>query len=138
VAAAFAAGAAACSGPAPAASPSGPRIVRLVATNFGYEPARIEVHLGETIRFILENPTDLPHELVVGSTAEHEDHAAAHHAAGTSVVRLPAEGPASLSVRPHGTGQLEYRFDDPAATILGCHIAGHWESGMRAEIVLSP
>jgi len=112
--------------------------VRLVAANFGYEPARIEVRLGETIRFILENPTDLPHELVIGSAAEQDDHGAAHRAAGVSVVRLAGEGPASILVPPHGTGQLEFRFDDPAATILGCHIAGHWESGMRAEIVLGP
>lgn len=119
-------------------TPTGPRIVRLVALNFGYEPPRIEVHRGETIRFIVENQTDLPHEVFIGSPDGQASHAQAHQAAGPSVAKLEDEGPATLSIPPNGTGQLEYRFDDPAVTMIGCHLIGHWEAGMRAEIAFVP
>ena len=118
--------------------PTGPRIVRLVALNFGYEPTRIEVRRGETVRFIVENQTDLPHEVFIGSPDDQAGHAQAHQAAGPSVVKLEDEGPAALSIPPNGTGQLESTFDDPAVTVIGCHLAGHWESGMRAEIAFVP
>ena len=110
----------------------------LVASNFGFEPARIEVRRGEWIRFILENPTDLPHEMFIGSADEQLDHNAAHRAAGPAAGVVTADGAMSLYVAPGGTGQLEYRFEDPGDTVIGCHLVGHWESGMRADVVILP
>lgn len=125
----------ACGGQTQAAGSSPPRIVTIVASNFGYEPDLIEVRRGEKIHFVFENPTDLPHEIFIGSEAAQADHAALLMAAGTDVAAVDAGIPAAVYVPAGGAAQLTYRFDDPDATIIGCHLVGHWESGMRAEIV---
>lgn len=116
--------------------PPTPRVIRLVATNFGYEPSRIEVRLGEEVRLVFENPTDLPHEIFIGSEAAQANHAAELAAAGNDVEAADARDPAAAYVPAGGVAQLTYRFNDPEATVIGCHLVGHWESGMRAEIVL--
>lgn len=112
-----------------------PRVIRLVATNFGYEPSRIQVHLGEEVRFILENPTDLPHEIFIGSQAEQAMHAAQVSVAGADVEAADAGNPAAAYVPARGVAQLVHRFENPEETTIGCHLTGHWESGMRATIV---
>lgn len=124
-----------CSAASAGQSPA-PRVIRLVATNFGYEPSRVEVRLGEEVRFVLENPTDLPHEIFIGSEAAQAEHASRLAPAGADVEAADASDPAAAYVPAGGVAQLTYRFDDPAATVIGCHLVGHWESGMRAEVVL--
>lgn len=115
-----------------------PRVVRLVAVNFGYEPSAIEVQLGEEVRLVFENSTDLPHELFIGSEAEQLEHAAKLAAPGVDPADLDAADPAAVYVPARGAAQLVYRFDDPDDTVIGCHLAGHWESGMRARIDVRP
>ena len=46
----------------------------------------------------------------------------------------------TLVIRPfqtpaRGVAQLVHRFENPEETTIGCHLTGHWESGMRATIV---
>lgn len=118
------------------AAPSGTLVVRIVASNFAFEPDHIEVRAGQTVRFVLENPTDLPHELVIGSLPEQEAHNRAHREAATDPSPSLAEGPASVYVPARGIGQLEYRFDQPGELVIGCHIVGHWESGMRGVVIV--
>jgi uncharacterized cupredoxin-like copper-binding protein len=136
--AALAAATAACAPPARDQASTGPRVVRLVATNFGFDPARIEVRRGELIRFVLENPTDLPHEMFIGSEDEQHQHNRAHRVTEDSGGDHEADGPAAVFVPPRGTAHLDYRFVDISAVIIGCHLIGHWESGMRAEVMFEP
>lgn len=115
-----------------------PRVIRLVATNFGYEPRQIEVRLGEEVRLVFENPTDLPHEVYIGSEAEQAQHGAVLSDPTVDPADADAADPASLYVPAGGVGQLVFRFDDAEDIIVGCHLPGHWESGMRASIEVRP
>jgi len=127
----------ACSGAVQGAGATTPRIVTLVATNFGYQPDPIEVHRGETIRFVVENPTDLPHEIFIGTAEEQAAYAALRRAAGDGAE--VDDGLANATyVPPHGVAQLEFRFEDPDQDVIGCHLVGHWESGMHAAVLFVP
>lgn len=137
-AAALAAAVAGCTAAPADPAPSGTRIVRLVASNFAFQPEHIEVQRGELVRFVLENPSDLPHEMFIGSADEQAQHNRAHRSAGPGVLEVAADGRAAVVVRANGTAQLEYRFGEPGVTVIGCHLIGHWESGMRAEVVILP
>lgn len=126
----------ACGSPPQAPASSGLRVIRVVASNFGYQPDRIHITRGEVVRFVLENPTELPHELFIGSEADQAAHARHHREAGGGQGALAVEGPAAVYVPPGGTGQLEHHFDTAGELIIGCHLVGHWEAGMRATITV--
>lgn len=131
---------AACTGGADpgAADPSPtPRVVELSMEGMRFAPQRVEVRLHETVRFLVRNPDDIPHEVFVGTDAEQLQHRGEH--AST----LPGSQPDvphfgyGAYVHARGTEQFEYRFDQPGPLTIGCHLPGHWEGGMRAEITVS-
>jgi uncharacterized cupredoxin-like copper-binding protein len=74
---------------------------------------------------VFHNDGSVPHEAVIGD--EQAQEAAGHaedHDHATASVQVPAGGRASVV----------YRFDEPGRVLVGCHIPGHYESGMRAVV----
>lgn len=41
-----------------------------------------------------------------------------------------------LSLEPGGTGEVVVTFDAGGSTIIGCHVPGHWEAGMRLDVTV--
>lgn len=43
---------------------------------------------------------------------------------------------APLVLEPGDSGEVTMSFDDPGmtSTIIGCHVPGHWEAGMRLDV----
>lgn len=112
------------------------RIVELSMDGMRFSPDRLEVRLHETVRFLVRNPEDIPHEVFIGSEAEQLTHRAAHgSAAPQEQADVPHYGYGAF-IPAFGTGQFEYRFDAPGEVMIGCHLPGHWEAGMRALIVV--
>lgn len=131
------------SGDAPASADTGsgstlgtvdaPREIDVMMSNFAFEPASLDVKVGETIRFVITNPTTIPHEFVLGDAAEQEHHAM-EMAGGMSDEHDMAAEPNELEVKPGETGELVWTFDEAGEQLMGCHVAGHWESGMVGQI----
>ena len=46
---------------------------------------------------------------------------------------------APLVLEPGETGEVTMTFDDPdmSSTIIGCHVPGHWEAGMRVDVAVA-
>ena len=115
------------------------RVVELtVSADTLFTPDRIDVRAGETIRFVVENPTSSDHELFMGSAAEQEMHHAKH-------LGLPPVEQAAVShfgygifLPAFGDGALEYHFAEPGEVLIGCHLPGHYEGGHVATVVVSP
>jgi uncharacterized cupredoxin-like copper-binding protein len=93
--------------------PPATRTVVLTAHHSGFSPAKVE--------------------LVVGGAAtqrRHEHGRDAHH---------HGDVPGEVSVPAGATASTTYRFDRPGRVLLGCHLPGHWDYGMRGSVtVLSP
>jgi len=115
-----------------------PRVIEVTMGNFFFEPGAIAVHEGETIRFVVANPTTIMHELVVGDAEEQEHHAmemaaaAAHDDGHDHMMAEPNE----LEVEPGATAELVWTFDHAGEFLLGCHVEGHWEAGMQGAIAV--
>jgi uncharacterized cupredoxin-like copper-binding protein len=115
------------------------RVVELsISADARFTPDRIAVQAGETIRFVVENPTSSDHELFIGSAAEQEVHHAKH-------LGLPVVEQASMShfgygifLPAFGDGVLESHFAAPGEVLIGCHLPGHYEGGHVATVVVSP
>jgi len=112
-----------------------PRVIEVTMGNFFYEPGAFTVQLGETIRFVVHNPTTIAHELVLGTAEEQEHHAMEmmdgmdHHDMG--------DEPNEIEVEAGEDAELVWTFDEAGEILMGCHVAGHWEGGMQATITVT-
>ena len=118
--------------------PGTDRVVEMSISGMRFVPDRIEVHLGQMVAFVVDNPTDVAHELYIGDEADQMAHHAAHLA-------VPAAGQAMVShygygfyLEPHTTKVVTYKFDSAHEIMLGCHLPGHWEAGMVALVTVLP
>ncbi|MBU6305290.1 MAG: hypothetical protein KGO79_07755 [Betaproteobacteria bacterium] len=99
---------------------------------FRFMPGSVAVNAGETLKLIVRNIGKVPHELVVGSELEIQNHAKLmktgiahdeHHASG-----------AAITVAPGATGELVIRFAASGSFEMACLIPGHYEAGMRGVV----
>ncbi len=109
------------------------RVVQVTMDEFRFDPDTIEVAAGTTVEFVVTNDGDGPHEAVIGDEEVQRAHEQAAEDAGGHGGHgdLPGE---ALELEPGATGELTYTFDDAGTVYIGCHIAGHYQQGMRAEV----
>jgi uncharacterized cupredoxin-like copper-binding protein len=146
---------AACdAGSAPATPPitpgtsSAPRELNIVARDFAYAPAIVDVVPGETVILHVVNGGLVTHEAILGSL----DTQLAWESAEAPFAD-PPPGPTPVVPEPPGfdgvravveSGQrLDVTWtvpvnasDDPNGWFVGCHIPGHWAKGMVVPVRL--
>ncbi len=103
-----------------------------------FTPSQIDVHAGETIRFVVTNSGRTAHEMVLGSDEDIRAHAEAmkqgtakgaaheeehHHSTG-----------AAIRVAAGQTGELVVSFSQATRLKMACLIPGHYEAGMRGTL----
>jgi uncharacterized cupredoxin-like copper-binding protein len=135
----------ACAGtPTYAALPSDPgRVVRIDMSDFAFSPASISVTPGERITLSFRNVGTQEHEFMAGHDATpgkgfaHDwldlakvDRLGGHESGHSGVgLRLAPRGAANLTiVVPAQAGEVEF----------GCFVVGHYESGMKGTLVVTP
>ena len=100
-----------------------PRVIGVAATaGLRFVPDTIRVQEGETIRFEFTVMGPTPHEFMVGPAAD-----VAEDREGTPEV--PELGMME-------TGSVTYTFSNPGPFAFACHVAGHYEAGMKGSIVV--
>ena len=96
------------------------RTITIEASEIAFDVKDIKVKAGETVRFILVNKGEQPHELAIGSTdamAEHRQ--MMHHNEGNSISTEPGE-----------TKELIWHFAKAGMFEFSCNYPGHSEIGM--------
>jgi uncharacterized cupredoxin-like copper-binding protein len=120
------------------AAPAKSSISRVVTIEMGkgqefrFSPEKIEIVQGETIQFRFNNVGKMAHEFVVGTEAELKKHQkdmasqpmSAHHKMNT--------------IAPNSKGEITMKFDKTGTFLFACLIAGHFESGMKGNIKVTP
>jgi uncharacterized cupredoxin-like copper-binding protein len=122
-------------------TPEAPRDIAITMTDaLRFDPGTIAVQQGETIRFLLDNPTAAPHDFTLGdmdAQMHHREEMAAgmEHAHGDD-----GEGglPGAVSLEPGESAEVIATFDEPGEILIGCHVPGHWEAGMRGALLVMP
>lgn len=84
------------------------------------EPAG-DVRAGETVRLVFRNLDAIPHEAVLEVEDGEQEHDHAAH------------GDAAVSVPPGATAEIVHTFGSEPL-VVGCHLPGHWEAGMKLEL----
>ena len=97
---------------------------------------------GETVRFVVRNDGMEPHELTIGTVAEHGEHRkqmkemmelqkkGGH--AGHSMSDMAQSG--GVWVEAGKTGTFVWTFKRAANLEFACNIPGHYEDGMKGPI----
>lgn len=95
-----------------------------------FEPARIDVRLGETVRFRVHNTGKVMHEFVIGTRQANEEHA-------KLMLKFPDmehDEPYMAHVPPGKTGEIVWAFNRAGSFEFACLIAGHYQAGMVGTI----
>jgi len=122
-------GAGAASGPQPgdpgfaAGTVSTPRVIRVLAgPGLSFSPSEIAVVRGETVTFQVTTMGPVSHEFMVGPSESVTEH---------------QEGvPEIEDIGMMDTKSLTVTFDEPGPYAFACHVAGHYEAGMRGTITV--
>ena len=125
-----------------AASPAGaPGMARNVSRtihvkmldSMRFEPSSFKVKSGETVKFVVSNAGQLPHEFGIG-TAEEQN---AHAEMMLADPEMKHGDGGVITVQPGKVGTLIWRFGKAGDYEVGCQVPGHYPAGMKARIVVS-
>jgi uncharacterized cupredoxin-like copper-binding protein len=105
------------------------RTVRIEARDTAFNVKQIQVKAGETIKFVIVNRGQLPHEFAIASVKEHEEHRAMMRAMPDMV----HEDPNVVTVQPGETKELVWRFGKDTDLEFACNVPGHAEQGMQGK-----
>ncbi len=95
-----------------------------------FESAVIRVKAGETIRFLVENIGDAPHEFVIGKTKDLIKHAALMQ----SFPAMEHSEPFMAHAGAGQTAEVVWTFSKPGTVDFGCLLPGYYEPGMKGLI----
>ena len=103
-----------------------PRIVAVSALDsFAFDPTRIQVRMGETIRFVVTNEGVLEHEFAIGTRDELLEHALTMTHGG-----MRADTTTEIRLIPGQTKELVFAFGSATDLAFGCLVADHFPKGM--------
>jgi uncharacterized cupredoxin-like copper-binding protein len=132
------------------------RTIEIVMYDNYYEPEKITLKQGETVRFVVKNAGELVHEFNIATADMHLAHApemmmmvdhgvlepdrinweAAKKMQATMGHGMHAE-PNSLLLEPGKSGEIVWTFPDHAELQFACNIPGHYDAGMQGPIKLT-
>ncbi|MDR6715204.1 putative cupredoxin-like copper-binding protein [Pseudomonas hunanensis] len=137
--------------PAPAAKAT--RTVEVVLKDIAFEPSSLQVKAGETVRFVLINQGQLPHEFNLGDKAMHvahqkemlamqgkiftagDQHEGMDHSQMGHGEHAHDAGNTVL-LQPGKRGELTWTFRTSAPIEFACNVPGHYQAGMVGPLTI--
>ena len=98
-----------------------------------FTPAAIQAKKGETIRFVVRNSGQLPHEFVLGTPQDLK----AHNEAMQANPEMAHMADNMLTVKPGETGEMVWQFTHAGTVTFACLQPGHYDAGMKGRITVS-
>jgi uncharacterized cupredoxin-like copper-binding protein len=97
-----------------------------------YTPNNINVKVGETIRFAVNNIGKLDHEMVIGSMDELMEHAEMMR----KMPNMQHVEANMITLAPGQQGTLVWQFNQAGTVDFACLVPGHTEAGMIGKIAI--
>ena len=111
---------------------AGPTTIGITAYHSRFEPDRVKVKPGETVRFVIHNADPIDHEFIIGPPETHDIHERGEPHFHTGAV------PGEVTVPAGATVETTWTFgpSGSADVVYGCHLAGHWAYGMHGTALI--
>jgi len=136
----------------PAMAADADRTIEIVMGDNYFEPERLTIGAGETVRFVVKNDGEFLHEFNLGTAAMH----AAHQDEMMTMVEhgmitptgidhekmkmdhgghgMAHDDANSVLVEPGETRELVWKFAAVTDLEFACNVPGHYDAGMMGEI----
>jgi uncharacterized cupredoxin-like copper-binding protein len=101
-----------------------------MADTMRFEPDRMTVRVGETVRFVIHNDGKLMHEMVIGTKPVLDKHAELMR----RFPNMEHDEPYMAHVAPGKHGEIVWKFNRAGEFDFGCLVGGHYESGMVGKV----
>ena len=105
-------------------------IVIKMTDKMQFSPEKIDVRLGETIRFEVKNDGKVMHEMVIGTKPILDKHAELM----LKNPNMEHDEPYMAHVSPSKTGEIIWKFNRKGNFDFACLMAGHYQAGMVGKI----
>ena len=95
-----------------------------------FTPGEVNVKAGETVRFFIVNKGKMPHEMVIGTAEEIDEHA-------EMMKRMPGmvhKEANQITLAPGQRGGIVWQFSKAGKVTYACLVPGHKEAGMVGTI----
>jgi uncharacterized cupredoxin-like copper-binding protein len=129
----------ACGGAQPGGNvAAGARVVRIQALDsLAFQPNRVQVERGESVRFVVTNAGQAVHEFILGPESVQKAHEEAART-GPEHGGMHVEGQLSAMELPPGeTREAVVTFEQAGEIVYGCHEPGHYEGGMVGTVTVA-
>lgn len=98
-----------------------------------FTPAELSVKRGETIRFVIRNTGQLPHEFSLGT----EKDLLEHYEVMKKFPGMEHAEPNQISLKPGQQGEVIWRFTKAGVVHFACLHVGHYDAGMKGQVRVS-
>jgi uncharacterized cupredoxin-like copper-binding protein len=113
------------------------RTVKITMKDLSFEPAFLKVKVGETVRFIVTNASDVDHDFTLGDVPTQVAHR-------QEMVEMAEKGgemhheddPNAILVKSRQTAKLIWKFTKTGKFEFDCNVPGHFEGGMTGVITV--
>jgi uncharacterized cupredoxin-like copper-binding protein len=106
------------------------RTIDVEMKDIAYVPTSLDVKAGEKVKLVFHNSGLAQHDAFIGDAAAQDAHEKEMRGMGGMSHDAGKEG---IIVKPGKTDSLISTFDK-AATLIGCHEAGHYAAGMKIQV----
>ena len=98
--------------------------------NMRFSPSQLSVKAGETVRFFVRNSGKVPHELVIGTLSELQEHAEMMR----KMPDMKHAEPNMVNLAAGKRGGIVWQFAQAGNVDFACLLPGHLEAGMKGSI----
>jgi uncharacterized cupredoxin-like copper-binding protein len=103
-----------------------------MADTMRYTPSEIKVKKGETIRFVVKNSGQVPHEMSLGTETE----LLAHLEEMKKFPGMEHDEPNKLTLDPGKQGEIIWQFTKAGPVNFACLMPSHYEAGMKGKVLV--
>lgn len=108
----------------PTSSVAADQTVEITMVDLAFRPEEVTVRAGTTVRFVFTNKGRIVHDATFGDEAHQQ------------AVESGREKRVGVILNPNKSGDYVRTFTAPGTLLIGCHQAGHYESGMKIRLTV--
>ncbi len=114
------------------------RVVTVTMGDMSFDPTSLRVSVGDTVRFVVTNKSEIDHDFTIGDTKTQLAHRAEMaEAMGHSGEMDHSDDPNAVLVKAGETKELVWKFSRIGRLEFDCNLPGHYESGMKGTIAVT-
>ena len=111
-----------------------PKVTRIIKVDMldtmRFTPSNLTIKQGETIRFVVKNSGQIPHEMVLGTEKDLKE----HYEVMKKNPEMEHADANSVTVQPGKTGEIVWQFTKSGKVDFACLHPGHYDAGMKGQV----